>query len=74
MALTCLLEKIFLNEVGGFIPEFDKRGDESALFFKAKSKLSKTVSDKIIIHHMQPNSKEIFFAIRNKKWFNTIFI
>ena len=24
--------KNFLNEVGGFIPEFDKRGDESALF------------------------------------------
>jgi len=58
--------KNFLNDIGGFIPEFDKRGDESALFFKAKNKLSKIISDKIIIHHMQPNSKEIFFAIRNK--------
>jgi glycosyltransferase involved in cell wall biosynthesis len=58
--------KNFLNEIGGFIAEFDKRGDESALFFKSKSKLSKTISDEIIIHHIQPNSKEIFFAIRNK--------
>ena len=30
-----------LNEVGGFIPEFDKRGDESALFLKQKANYQK---------------------------------
>ena len=31
--------KNFLNEIGGFIPEFDKRGDETALFIKSGDRL-----------------------------------
>lgn len=57
--------KSFLLEIGGFQPEFVYRGDESALFAKAGSRLSILKSDKIIIKHSQPNIL--------KKWLKTRF-
>lgn len=58
--------KSFINDIGGFIAEFDKRGDETALFLKAGNKLSKMVSEDVIVHHSQPNSERSFFSVRNQ--------
>ena len=57
--------KSFLDEIGGFIPKFDKRGDETALFLKAGNRLSKYVSLDVIVYHTQPNCQKTFFSIRN---------
>ena len=56
----------FLDEIGGFMPEFKKRADESALFLKAGNRLTKLVSDDVIVHHMQPSSERSFFSVRNQ--------
>lgn len=58
--------KSFINDIEGFIAEFDKRGDETALFLKAGDKLSTMVSEDVIVHHFQPNSERSFFSIRNQ--------
>ena len=58
--------KSFINDIGGFIAEFDKRGDETALFLKAGDKLSKMVSEDVIVHHTQPNNERSFFSVRNQ--------
>lgn len=58
--------KNFLNEIGGFIPEFDKRGDETALFIKAGNRLSKLISEDVIVYHTQPDSQRMFFSVRKQ--------
>ena len=52
----------FFDDIGGFIPEFNRRGDESALFLKAGNRLSKLVSEDVIVHHTQPNSERFFYT------------
>ena len=47
-------KKEFLNSIGGFIPEFTRRGDETALFAKAGKKLKISKGEKAIVYHMQP--------------------
>tara|TARA_B100000963_G_C22564034_1_gene642774 strand:- start:239 stop:1240 length:1002 start_codon:yes stop_codon:yes gene_type:complete len=58
--------KSFIKDIGGFVPKFSKRGDETALFIKAGNSLSKLVCNNIIVHHMQPDSQRMFFSVRNQ--------
>lgn len=58
--------KNFINDIGGFVPKFSKRGDETALFIKAGKRLSKLVSNNVIVHHTQPDSQRMFFSVRNQ--------
>jgi len=58
-------KKDFLESVGGFQKEFDKRGDETALFAKAGKSLKKLISDKIIVHHCQPSNEKHFIRTRS---------
>ena len=58
-------KKDFLESVGGFQKEFDKRGDETALFMKAGKSLKKMISDKIIVNHKQPNNEKHFIRTRS---------
>jgi glycosyltransferase involved in cell wall biosynthesis len=46
--------KSLFTDVGGFQPEFTYRGDESALFAKAKGKIFIMKSDNVIVKHPQP--------------------
>lgn len=58
--------KSFINDIGGFVPKFSKRGDETALFIKAGNRLSKLVSNNVIVYHTQPDSQRMFFSVRNQ--------
>jgi len=57
--------KSFLKEVGGFQPEFTYRGDESALFAKAKEIIVIGRCDTMKVKHFQPSNY--------KAWLNTRF-
>jgi len=46
--------KSLISEIGGFQPEFTYRGDESALFAKAKGRIILMKSEKVIVRHQQP--------------------
>lgn len=56
--------KEFLEEIGGFQKEFDKRGDETALFVKAGRKLNSLISSNIIVSHTQPSKINQFLCTR----------
>tara|TARA_B110000238_G_C16138393_1_gene444975 strand:- start:2279 stop:3325 length:1047 start_codon:yes stop_codon:yes gene_type:complete len=56
--------KSFLQNVGGFQPEFTYRGDESALFAKAKGKLTIGRCDRMKVKHFQPSDSKAFLKTR----------
>ena len=58
--------KRFIENIGGFVPQFSKRGDETALFIKAGNSLSKLISNNIIVYHTQPNNQKNFFSVRKQ--------
>jgi|APSaa5957512535_1039671.scaffolds.fasta_scaffold01348_6 glycosyltransferase involved in cell wall biosynthesis len=47
-------KKAFLDALGGFIPEFTRRGDESAFFAKAGKMLKIYITGKAVVYHLQP--------------------
>jgi len=66
-------KKYFLDSIGGFIPEFTRRGDESALFAKAGNKLKILVNRKAIVYHMQPfEIKEWLRSRRENGYYSAI--
>lgn len=67
-------KKDFLKSVGGFQKEFDKRGDETALFAKAGKFLKKLISDKIIVHHCQPNNEKHFIRTRSDSGYYSMLV
>ena len=66
--------KSFLNEVGGFQPEFTYRGDETALFKKSKGKLVKGRTDLMIVKHFQPPNSIAWLKTRYENGFFSIAI
>ncbi|MFC1542946.1 glycosyltransferase [Candidatus Neomarinimicrobiota bacterium] len=55
----------FLEEVGGFQPEFTRRGDETALFAMAGDRLVRIINSDVIVYHRQPESAGDWIR---KKW------
>jgi len=66
--------KSFLNEIGRFQPEFTYRGDETALFAKAKEKLVKGRCKQMKVKHFQPPNKRAWMKTRYENGFFTIAI
>lgn len=64
--------KSFVNEIGRFQPEFTYRGDETALFAKAKEKLVKGRCKQMIVKHFQPSNKRAWLKTRYENGFFTI--
>jgi glycosyltransferase involved in cell wall biosynthesis len=56
--------KSFLQDVGGFQPEFTYRGDESALFAKAKNSIIIGRCDTMKVKHFQPSNSEDWLKTR----------
>ena len=56
--------KSFLQDVRGFQPEFTYRGDESALFAKAKDKLTIGRCDRMKVKHFQTSNSKDFLKTR----------
>ncbi|MFI1772642.1 glycosyltransferase [Thalassobellus citreus] len=66
--------KSFLNDIGRFQPEFTYRGDETALFAKAKEKLVKGRSKQMIVKHFQPPNRKAWLNTRFENGYFTIAI
>ncbi len=56
--------KSILHEAGGFQPEFTYRGDESALFAKAKNKIIIGICDTMRVKHCQPSNAKAWLKTR----------
>lgn len=61
--------KSFLNNVGGFQPEFTYRGDETALFEKSKAVLVKGRTEKMKVIHFQPDNLRAWLKTRFENGF-----
>jgi len=61
--------KKFLIDVGGFQPEFTYRGDETALFEKAGTKIVKGRNRKMVVKHCQPENQKAWLKTRYENGF-----
>ena len=58
--------KDFLIDINGFQPEFTYRGDETALFEKAKGRLVKGRCKKMRVKHFQPANLKLWLKTRSE--------
>lgn len=61
--------KELLESTNGFIPEFTRRGDETALMAKVGKRLVKFISNQATVYHMQPDSIGEWLKTRKENGF-----